>query len=143
MASTLPLNIDKNLQPGMSGPDVKSLQQWLMDQGLLKIDAPTGFFGDLTKQALAEWQRKSGMQVPAGQEGFFGPLTRSAIQANQATPIEPDTKQRLLIMRLFGMTLKPNGVLLMTSSNLSQTVNLVSIRPWEIIFRNNMRPARP
>lgn len=77
-----PANLS-NMGPGMPNnvEDVKKLQQWLMDQGLLKISAPTGYYGDLTRAAMAAWQKQNGMNVDSSQSGFYGPQTRTKMQA--------------------------------------------------------------
>jgi len=74
-------NFTVNLSYGSTGPDVVALQQMLIDAGLLKIAAPTGWFGPMTKAALAQWQAAHGV-APA--VGFFGPITRAAILAANA-----------------------------------------------------------
>ena len=54
----------KNLKVGDGGKynpnqvaDVKKLQQKLMDLGLLNINSPSGYFGDITKQALDAYNK--------------------------------------------------------------------------------------
>lgn len=74
-------NFTVNLSYGSTGADVNVLQQMLIDAGLLKIAAPTGWFGPMTKAALAQWQAAHGV-APA--VGFFGPITRAAIAAMAA-----------------------------------------------------------
>lgn len=70
-------NFTTDLTIGSTGADVVALQQMLIDAGLLMIPAPTGYFGAMTKAALAKWQAAHG--VPA--TGYFGPLTRAAVAA--------------------------------------------------------------
>jgi len=78
-ASTYNFTVD--LSYGSTGPDVVALQQMLIDAGLLKIAAPTGWFGPMTRAALAQWQAAHGV-APA--VGYFGPITRAAILAANA-----------------------------------------------------------
>ncbi len=78
-ASTYNFTVD--LSYGSTGPDVVALQQMLIDAGLLKIAAPTGWFGPMTRAALAQWQAAHGV-MPA--VGYFGPITRAAILAANA-----------------------------------------------------------
>ncbi|MDO8522856.1 MAG: sortase [bacterium] len=66
----------QNLTIGSRGNDVSVLQQFLITGGFLKIVAPTGYFGPLTKTALGKWQVSAGIYPPAG---FFGPLSRAKI----------------------------------------------------------------
>lgn len=62
-----PVLFTRDLQVGMSGDDVRALQQ------LLQVN-PTGYFGPLTKTALIEYQISKNI-TPAF--GYFGPLTRA------------------------------------------------------------------
>ena len=78
-ASTYNFTVD--LSYGSTGADVNALQQMLIDAGLLAIDAPTGWFGPMTRAALAQWQAAHGV-APA--VGYFGPITRAAILAANA-----------------------------------------------------------
>jgi parallel beta-helix repeat protein len=65
----------KNLGFGTRGTDVVELHKLLISSGDLKISAPTGWFGPLTRAALAKWQAKH--DLPA--TGYFGPLTREVV----------------------------------------------------------------
>jgi hypothetical protein len=74
----------RNLTVGNTGQDVTKLQVFLNNTGHLKV-LPTGYFGSLTKKALAEYQKSVGI-VPA--LGYFGPVTRLHVNKviPQATP---------------------------------------------------------
>lgn len=77
-----------NLTPGMSGPEVKQLQQFLISQGYSIPAGATGNYGDQTKAAVAAWQRSNG--VAAGNDyGYWGPKSISAAttQIDRALPI--------------------------------------------------------
>ena len=63
----------RNLGFGSRGDDVTELQKILIAQGYLVLDAPTKYFGPLTRAALKLWQAKNG--IPS--TGFFGPLSRA------------------------------------------------------------------
>ena len=78
-ASTYNFTVD--LSYGSTGPDVIALHQLLIDAGYLKIPAPTGWFGPMTRAALAQWQAAHAV-APA--VGYFGPITRAAIIAANA-----------------------------------------------------------
>lgn len=67
-------NYTRDLTVGSTGADVSALQQALIASGHLKITAPTGYFGTLTRTALAAWQATNGVSPAAG---YFGPLTRA------------------------------------------------------------------
>lgn len=49
----------KKLKKGDRGNDVVLLQQKLINSGLLKINKPTGYFGDLTNRALYEYNNNT------------------------------------------------------------------------------------
>ena len=66
-ASMSECDFTRNLRVGSRGDDVECLQQGLIDAGHLDIDAPTGYFGNLTKKAVVAWQKDVGL--PAF--GFF------------------------------------------------------------------------
>lgn len=64
-----------NLRYGMRNDDVTELHKFLIANGYLKISAPTGWYGPLTRAAVIKWQAANG--IPA--TGFFGPLSRAFI----------------------------------------------------------------
>jgi len=78
VSSAYSYNFTRNLTVGSQGADVKALQQMLIDAGYLKISAPTGYFGPLTKVALAAWQKANSISPAVG---YFGPITRAKIAA--------------------------------------------------------------
>ncbi len=71
-----------NLTIGSTGTDVAALQTILITQGHLVIPAGVakGYFGTLTKMAVAKWQASVGISPAVG---YFGPISRAAI--NNAT----------------------------------------------------------
>jgi hypothetical protein len=85
--STTHFTFTRNLSYGMTGSDVKELQEFLIqkDSGpaarKLKAHGATKNFGTLTQNALIEFQKKAGIK-PAS--GFFGPITRAYV--NNLTP---------------------------------------------------------
>jgi len=80
----------RNLTVGSKGEDVSALQQVLIDAGYLKINKPTGYFGSLTKAALAEYQKANGISPAVG---YFGPKTRAFVASKLAAqqPTTPAT----------------------------------------------------
>lgn len=85
-------NFTTNLTIGSTGADVNALQEMLIASGHLAIAAPTGYFGEMTKAALAKWQAANG--VPA--TGFFGPLTIAAIAAAPAPTMSAEARAALI-----------------------------------------------
>ncbi len=85
-AQILSPSFSRNLTLGSRGGDVSALQQILISKGFLRISAPTGYFGRLTKLALREWQASAGIS-PAF--GYFGPISRAALNLNST--ISPPT----------------------------------------------------
>ena len=76
--------ISNDLGPGSSGDEVKTLQQFLIFQNkgpaaqTLAAPGPTGYFGGLTRTALAEFQASAGIKPAFGN---FGPITRAYLAA--------------------------------------------------------------
>lgn len=72
----------RNLYKGTKGQDVKALQVFLITQAVgpksqkLKATGATGYFGQVTKDALIEFQKNKNI-TPA--EGYFGPKTKAVI----------------------------------------------------------------
>lgn len=69
---------NKDLTVGFSGDDVYALQTFLEQNGFLVIPVGInkGYFGLLTKNALANYQLSKGIFPSAG---YFGPLTRGGV----------------------------------------------------------------
>jgi peptidoglycan hydrolase-like protein with peptidoglycan-binding domain len=77
VASASTNNFQANLTVGSRGADVSSLQTILISGGYLTaVTAPTGYFGSLTKAALAKWQAANNV-APA--VGYFGPISRGVL----------------------------------------------------------------
>ncbi|MBI4093291.1 MAG: peptidoglycan-binding protein, partial [Candidatus Kerfeldbacteria bacterium] len=74
-------NYTRNLTVGSRGDDVTALQGLLKSKGYLAVE-PTGYFGSLTKAALAKLQAAQGI-TPA--VGYFGPITRAAVASMTTT----------------------------------------------------------
>jgi uncharacterized repeat protein (TIGR01451 family) len=76
--------ISANLGMGSRGNDVKILQLFLISQNkgsaslILAKAGATGYFGSLTRDALAEFQIKTGIKPALGN---FGPITRAYFSA--------------------------------------------------------------
>ncbi|KKW39351.1 MAG: Endopeptidase, cell wall lytic activity, partial [Parcubacteria group bacterium GW2011_GWA1_54_9] len=68
-------NFTKALTVGVRSDEVTELQKVLIAEGLLKIDAPTGYFGELTRAAVQAYQASRGI----ADTGFVGPLTRAEL----------------------------------------------------------------
>lgn len=82
--STASYTFNTNLTIGSRGADVVALQSFLEAKGLLVIPAGTskGYFGSLTKSAVAAYQTQKGITPAAG---YFGPITRAAVMADGGT----------------------------------------------------------
>ncbi|MGD0499086.1 MAG: peptidoglycan-binding protein [Bryobacteraceae bacterium] len=84
LAGPAATDFPRNLQPGMTGKDVRSLQQFLVAQNTgpaaraLAKHGATNAFGMLTENALIEFQKKAGIR-PAS--GYFGPKTRAYVSS--------------------------------------------------------------
>ncbi len=77
-SAAVPANFARNLTVGSTGTDVTALQQVLVDQGYLKMPKGVayGYFGQLTKEALAAWQKANNVTPSVG---YFGPKSRAKI----------------------------------------------------------------
>ncbi|PIQ66669.1 MAG: hypothetical protein COV96_00270 [Candidatus Zambryskibacteria bacterium CG11_big_fil_rev_8_21_14_0_20_42_18] len=75
-ATSTAASFTQNLTLGSRGTEVTALQQYLVAQGRLVIPAGVafGYFGPLTKAALASWQAANGV-LPA--VGYWGPISRA------------------------------------------------------------------
>ncbi len=70
----------RELKRGLSGDDVRALQEFLITEGMFAGE-PTGYFGPITVEALQAWQAREGI-VSSGSEaatgwGVFGPRTHA------------------------------------------------------------------
>lgn len=66
-------SFDADLHYGSTGPAVAALQEFLIDQGMLKGQA-TGNFFSLTLKAVKAFQKAEGISQASG---YFGPTTRN------------------------------------------------------------------
>lgn len=68
--------LQRNLSQGTQGDDVRSLQEFLSEEGHFSTSSATGYFGPMTAQAVAKWQVAQGVQGV----GSVGPMTRERIK---------------------------------------------------------------
>lgn len=66
----------RNLTIGMSGYDVRCLQNFLKARGFLAIEQTTDYFGEKTRQAVIKFQKINNISPLFG---FVGPATRSLL----------------------------------------------------------------
>lgn len=78
-AATSPnILVNRNLTVGSTGSDVVVLQGLLSEMGYLNVP-PTvafGYYGQLTKAAVAQYQASHNVSPTAG---YFGPLTKTTL----------------------------------------------------------------
>lgn len=89
--SSVSTTFTTDLTIGSKGDQVSALQQALVSKGFLTMPAGVayGYFGNLTKSAVAAWQAANGI-TPA--VGYFGPKSRAAFGGAVAgTPGTPST----------------------------------------------------
>jgi peptidoglycan hydrolase-like protein with peptidoglycan-binding domain len=87
-------NFNRNLSTQDFGPDVRSLQSFLITKGFLAVNNDTGYFGPLTRSALSKYQVSVGISPAVG---YFGPVTRAYIVAlaqktDAVVPVIPATE---------------------------------------------------
>jgi stage II sporulation protein D len=70
------ISFSRDLFVGLSGDDVKSLQDTLLEKGHIIPSGATGYFGQETKAALVQFQTANGI-TPA--EGYFGSKTKELL----------------------------------------------------------------
>ena len=83
-------NFTTDLTIGSTGSQVVALQQMLVAQGHLVMPSGVamGYFGTLTKAAVAKWQAANGLPAT----GYFGPMSRAKVNAmGGATGTVPGT----------------------------------------------------
>ncbi len=82
-SGTVSVTFTRDLTVGSTGADVTSLQQWLVSKGYLMMPSGTayGYFGLLTKAAVARWQAAVGLPST----GYFGPMSRAKISVTGGT----------------------------------------------------------
>ncbi len=85
-------NFTSNLSVGSQGSEVNALQRMLIDGGYLSITAPTGYFGALTKIALAKYQTAHGIDPV----GYVGPLTRKALNIGVVSSVSQQDTASLI-----------------------------------------------
>lgn len=73
-----PASIQRDLDIGMTGEDVRALQVLLIGKGYLSADSATGYFGPLTQAAVMNYQREKSISPVSG---YVGPLTRAALSS--------------------------------------------------------------
>lgn len=73
------VSLTRNLKVGVSGSDVKALQQFLVTQGYVIRAGATGYFGAQTRVALVAYQKAHGITHSTG---YLGPLTRAYIASH-------------------------------------------------------------
>lgn len=75
--------LDRSIAQGQTSDDVKSMQEFLKQEGYLNAEA-SGFFGNLTKEALVRWQASQGVIAAADARiagaGLFGPKTKERLR---------------------------------------------------------------
>ncbi|MBI5003918.1 peptidoglycan-binding protein [Candidatus Kaiserbacteria bacterium] len=73
----------RTLAVGGQGEDVRSLQEFLREEGFLNAEA-TGYFGSMTHSAVAKWQTAQGVvssdTATAAGAGVFGPKSREFLK---------------------------------------------------------------
>lgn len=89
--TTTGYTFNNDLTIGSEGADVVALQSFLESKGTLVIPAGVskGYFGSLTRSALASYQAMVGISPAAG---YFGPITRANVNASSTVVIETETE---------------------------------------------------
>ena len=77
-AYTQNITVGENLTVGSTGSGVVVLQGLMTELGFLNVPAniPLGYFGEMTKDAVARYQASQGVTPTAG---YFGPISKNAM----------------------------------------------------------------
>ncbi|HEU4677456.1 MAG TPA: peptidoglycan-binding protein [Candidatus Paceibacterota bacterium] len=76
--STAACTFTRSLTVGVSGDDVKCLQNYLTPTYFSNAAGATGYFGPVTQAAVAAWQAANGVTPAAG---YFGPVSQAKYSA--------------------------------------------------------------
>src|SRR4030042_5274697 len=85
-----------SLQPGMTGTEVKQLQDYLVSTGYMtqtQVNTGYGIYGPQTTAAVSALQQKYNVDT-AGYSGYWGPKTLAALTSSVA-PAPPLTSATL------------------------------------------------
>ena len=136
-----------NLTIGSRGSDVVALQQFLVARGYLEMPAGVafGYFGPLTRAAVARWQATNGISPAVG---YFGPISRATIASqmtaspvpqapapsnpNLSLGVETDTPfapgmriNQVMLFRATPFEARPGDFVTLDGSGFSKTLNKV------------------
>ncbi|MDP2669057.1 MAG: peptidoglycan-binding domain-containing protein [bacterium] len=119
----------RDLTINATGPDVTCLQNYLTSTGHFTFSGgATGFFGTITRSAVAQWQAANGV-APA--VGYFGAISR-AKYASMASVIPPGPTPVPTIVPVTGGTLRvqlasdsPNNVALVAGQAIGELARFV------------------
>ena len=100
---------NRDLHFGMSGDDVKALQDYLRASGYYYNPNSTGFFDTPTKKAVIAWQKKNKLLS----SGYFGPYSRAKYNQTSLTQEvvqkkTPDTLELKPGIKLLNVRLSPS-----------------------------------
>lgn len=116
----------RNLEPGMTGPDVQQLQNFLVSQGFMtpdQVKTGPGIYGPQTKAAVAAWQARNGVET-GGYAGFFGPKSQAFLAQNQGA--QPPEKESLSGEIVKDDPLADVGIKDLTSENPESIIQKIS-----------------
>jgi len=92
LVTSASLSFTRSLSLGVSGSDVSQLQQFLKEQGFYTYSEITGYFGQITKQAVIDFQEAYSINPI----GIVGPQTQAKItslSSDSTTSNSPDTSE--------------------------------------------------
>lgn len=144
--------LTRSLHIGMSGADVKTVQQFLsQDTTLYPQGKVTGYFGFLTKSAVSNFQTRNGL----GADGYIGNSTRPVMNAQIASGMNvsdgaPTISNNIVNTTINGATVNWNtdeqskGVVYYSTSPLStyEYENSVTVSGMTAMTDSNFRTTQ-
>ena len=121
-------NFTRNLTVGSRGDDVVALQNILISKGHLAAGLNTGYFGNLTKAAVAKWQASMGISPAVG---YVGPISRASLNSMGGVVTPPGVPPVVVpgsgLMIGLAVGNPPAGSLISSSSSAAARVGVLKV----------------
>ncbi len=123
--------LQRQLQIGMSGSDVSSLQSFLaQDENIYPQGLVTGYFGFLTKSAVSNFQDRNNILTV----GRVGPITLSAINAQMTGGIGGSDDNSAPVIYPITVSTGTNGATLSWTTNGATLSRVMYGTSWPFLY---------